>query len=200
MTGERVLSRRHASTQPGGRSPAPGQLALVQGFINTHYDLEVDHGAEVLGSPVALTAWLSAAGLIDRGTRLRAADLDRALTLRESLRALAATGTSDAREQVDTLANGARLEVRFTPDGPRYSGARGTGFDGAVGSLLAIVAEAMTDGTWPRLKVCPGDGCGWAFYDHSRNRSGVWCSMAVCGGREKARAHYRRRHGRDGET
>lgn len=196
MTGEGLLSRRPTSPQPGDRPPAPGQLALVQGFINTHYDLEVDHGAEVLSSPTALFAWLSGAGLIETSTRLTALDLDRALALRESLRELAATSDSSAREQVDRLADGARLEVHFTADGPRYSGARGTGFDGAIGSLLAIVAEAMTDGTWSRLKVCPGDDCGWAFYDHSRNRSGVWCSMAVCGGREKARAHYRRRRAR----
>jgi predicted RNA-binding Zn ribbon-like protein len=63
---------------------------------------------------------------------------------------------------------------------------------GALGVLLAITAVAMADGTWSRLKVCPGEHCGWAFYDGSRNRSGRWCSMAVCGGRSKARAHYRR--------
>ena len=51
---------------------------------------------------------------------------------------------------------------------------------------------AISDGSWSRLKVCPGDDCGWAFYDESRNRAGRWCSMSVCGGREKARAHYRR--------
>jgi len=28
------------SAQPGGRTPAPGQLALVQAFINSHYSLE----------------------------------------------------------------------------------------------------------------------------------------------------------------
>jgi predicted RNA-binding Zn ribbon-like protein len=58
--------------------------------------------------------------------------------------------------------------------------------------LLAILAEAMVDGSWQRLKACPGRHCGWVFYDHSRNNSGRWCSMSVCGGREKARAHYHR--------
>jgi predicted RNA-binding Zn ribbon-like protein len=50
----------------------------------------------------------------------------------------------------------------------------------------------MIDGRWQRMKACPGEHCGWVFYDHSRNNSGRWCSMAVCGGRTKARAHYRR--------
>jgi predicted RNA-binding Zn ribbon-like protein len=43
------------------------------------------------------------------------------------------------------------------------------------------------------LKACPGRHCGWAFYDHSRNQSARWCSMQICGDREKARAYYRRR-------
>ncbi len=67
--------------------------------------------------------------------------------------------------------------------------------DGAIGLLLAITARTMLDGSWSRLKVCPGDHCGWAFYDHSRNQTGRWCSMSVCGGRAKARAHYRRVRG-----
>ncbi|MGH2778535.1 MAG: CGNR zinc finger domain-containing protein, partial [Actinomycetota bacterium] len=32
-----------------------------------------------------------------------------------------------------------------------------------------------------------------AFYDHSKNRSGKWCTMRVCGNRAKTRA-YRERH------
>jgi predicted RNA-binding Zn ribbon-like protein len=56
-----------------------------------------------------------------------------------------------------------------------------------------MTAAAMLDGSFSRLKICPGPDCDWAFYDHSRNQSGRWCSMAVCGGRVKARAHYHRR-------
>jgi predicted RNA-binding Zn ribbon-like protein len=204
MTGEREDEGRGASPQPGGRPPAPGRLALVQAFINTHYDLEEVHGAEVLSSAGALSSWLRRAGLLDGDSQLGEPDLTRARALREGLRALAQAGSDTgraavlARERVDAVAAGGRIEVRFTAEGPRFIGAPGAGLDGAVGSLLAIVTQAMTDGSWSRLKVCPGDHCGWAFYDHSRNRSGVWCSMSVCGGREKARAHYRRRRtGRD---
>jgi predicted RNA-binding Zn ribbon-like protein len=60
--------------------------------------------------------------------------------------------------------------------------------------VLAIVAEAMAEGTWSRLKACREHSCEWAFYDRSRNRSGVWCSMEGCGNRAKARA-FRERHG-----
>ena len=50
-----------AGPQPGGRSPAPGRLGLVQAFVNSHYDIEGEHGAELLSSPEALAGWLSRA-------------------------------------------------------------------------------------------------------------------------------------------
>jgi predicted RNA-binding Zn ribbon-like protein len=68
----------------------------------------------------------------------------------------------------------------------------GAGVHAAIGLVLGAVHEARADGTWPRLKACPGRHCGWAFYDHSRNGGSTWCSMRVCGGREKARAYRRR--------
>ncbi|HUY61935.1 MAG TPA: CGNR zinc finger domain-containing protein, partial [Candidatus Dormibacteraeota bacterium] len=48
------------------------------------------------------------------------------------------------------------------------------------------------DGSWARLKACPAQRCHWAFFDASRNRSGTWCTMAVCGTRAKARSYQRR--------
>jgi predicted RNA-binding Zn ribbon-like protein len=51
----------------------------------------------------------------------------------------------------------------------------------------------MLGGDWRRLKACPRAACQWAFYARSTNESATWCSMAVCGGREKSGAYYRRR-------
>ena len=58
--------------------------------------------------------------------------------------------------------------------------------------MLAIVAAAQAEGTWERLKSCPASDCRWAFYDKSRNRSAVWCNMAVCGNRAKVRSYRER--------
>ncbi len=41
-----------------------------------------------------------------------------------------------------------------------------------------------------RIRIC--GHCGWLFLDRSKNRSRLWCDMAVCGNREKARRHYAR--------
>jgi len=67
------------------------------------------------------------------------------------------------------------------------------GCAGAVGCVLASVFAAMTGGTWSRLKACRNEGCRWAFYDESRNRSARWCSMQLCGNRTKTRAYRTRR-------
>ena len=189
--------RAPASVQPGGRPPAPGDLAVVQAFINSHYDLEVDHGADLLGTPAALSKWLAAHRLIEAPVAAGEADLRRALAAREGLRALARAngnsrvGVGDALGLLERAARGAPVELAFGVDGPYFVGGD-RGVAGAVGVLMAVTARAMIDGSWRQLKVCPGEDCGWAFYDHSRNQAGRWCSMSVCGGRAKARAHYRR--------
>jgi predicted RNA-binding Zn ribbon-like protein len=188
--------------QPGGRERAPGELALVQSFINSHYDLELEHGADLFATPASLAGWLKRRGLAPRteaGPSVTRTDVRRAVAVREGLRALAQSRhgarPSDAVAALNAAASGLAVEVRFADGAPRFVAGAPAGLECALGSVLAITARAMIDGSWARLKVCPGEQCGWAFYDHSRNLSGRWCSMAVCGGRAKARAHYRRRRG-----
>jgi len=187
--------------QPGQRSPAPGQLALVQAFLNTHFDLGEDWGEEVLDSPVALGEWLTRHGLEAGGPAPGPADLQRAHALRRTLRAVVA-GPQDAHalRDLSALVHDAPIGLRFSVDGPRFLPGPGSGPRGALGVMAATAAAAMLDGTWSRLKLCPGEHCGWAFYDQSRNRSGRWCSMSVCGARTKARAHYARRRASPGDT
>ena len=42
------------------------------------------------------------------------------------------------------------------------------------------------------MKACRNERCRWVFYDHSRNHTGTWCSMRICGNRHKVRAHRAR--------
>jgi predicted RNA-binding Zn ribbon-like protein len=177
--------------QPGGRAPAPGELALVQAFITTHYDLVHEHGAEVLSGPDAMRSWLAGHGLVDSEAPVSHADVRRLLAVREALRELARADPDDR-----ALAPlHAAVELRLEPEGPRLEPSDTSEVDRAIAALLAIVAREMLIGRWSRLKVCPGHDCGWAFYDESRNRTGRWCSMSICGSRAKARAHYRRQRG-----
>ena len=57
---------------------------------------------------------------------------------------------------------------------------------------VAASARLAVLGSWERFKICPADDCLRAFFDRSRNRSRTWCSMQVCGNREKARTFRKR--------
>jgi predicted RNA-binding Zn ribbon-like protein len=179
---------------------APGPLETVRRFVNT-VDLEAPEQDE-LSSPDALGAWLAGHGLAgDEPPQAAAADLRRAIELREGLRGLLLAHHGDhdvdpdAVAAVDAAARRARLQLSFASGGVARVAPAAGGVDGALGRLLGIVADAQADGTWERLKACPWSTCQYAFYDHSRNRSGVWCNMAVCGNRAKAQAFRARKRG-----
>ena len=175
---------------------APGDLELVRAFVNT---IDVEDGTELLPDARAATRWLREHGLLD-GEALSEAELERLAGLRHALRELLLANNlgeeapAEALEALNREGADAALVLRFGPDGPETAAdSRCSGLAAAVGRLLAIVAGAMRDGTWKRLKICPADDCRWAFYDHSRNHSGTWCSMGVCGNRAKARSYRERR-------
>jgi predicted RNA-binding Zn ribbon-like protein len=178
--------------EPGGREPAPKPLRLLQQFLNTN---DREGGRDRFDSPTALARWLRQAGL--RAGRLNGDDLARVVGLREALRALllANNGGEIARGDlaiVNAETARAGLAVRFSATTAQLE-SRASGLNQALGQILALVFEAMVDGSWSRLKACRRDVCQWVFYDHSRNRSGTWCTMDVCGNRVKTRAYWRRK-------
>ena len=184
--------------QPGGRSPAPAPLDLVQDFVNTEIP---DWDRDDIATPEALGAWLAGHGLLARGATVDSQSVARAHALRAALRDLALANTlgeplgrSRERDIEDTLAR-FPLEVRLVEGAPVLAPAGG-GAQGGLATVVAVVAEARLRGDWERMKACRQETCGWLFYDGSRNRSSSWCSMQICGGREKARAYRRRAAGR----
>jgi predicted RNA-binding Zn ribbon-like protein len=179
---------------PGGRERAPQPLRLVQAFVNT---LDIENGVELLSSPPALHGVLVELGLLAAADApLREPDLRLAVEVREGLRALALAnnGVPAAPEELrplERVARAARLGVTFE-DGRARLVPEADGLDGALGRLVAVVQESMAAGTWWRLKGCPRDVCHWLFYDRSRNGSGRWCAMSVCGNRTNTKAYRRR--------
>jgi predicted RNA-binding Zn ribbon-like protein len=181
---------------PGGdpEKQAPGALHLVQRFVNS---ADIQDGEEELESPEALQAWLADRGLMGADEPVAPGDLRRALDVREGLRALLLANNDEpldqaAVERLNRAASRAALLVGFEPAGEPRLEPDAVGVDAAMARLMAIVAQATTDGTWPRLKACRHDTCSWAFYDHSKNRSAKWCSMQSCGNVHKARAYRER--------
>jgi predicted RNA-binding Zn ribbon-like protein len=174
---------------------APGELELVRSFVNTW---DAEGPVESLDSPAALRVWLAERGLLDGDdVEPAVADLEHAHAVREALRAVLLSHHGEPLDpavpaRLDEAARRARVGLRFRPGGGARVEPEAGGVDGGLGHLLAIVHDAIREGTWSRLKVCPADDCQFAFYDRSRNRSAVWCDMKVCGNRAKVR-EYRAR-------
>ncbi|ODT03518.1 MAG: hypothetical protein ABS58_16680 [Mesorhizobium sp. SCN 65-20] len=75
----------------------------------------------------------------------------------------------------------------FGLDTPFGTGSGPLAFEAALAvSALSLIRPEHLG----RLRICPN--CNWLFIDRSRNGSRLWCDMAVCGNRQKARRHYRR--------
>ncbi len=176
-------------------SPAPGALRLVQEFVNT---TDLESGQDRIAEAQQLGAWLRKRKLLSGDLQVTQADADLAIVLREAMRALAWSNNgmsfpARTAELLNQVADETKLGIRFRTDGRAYFSSQAGGVGGALGQLYAVVVNAMAEGTWSRLKACLNPQCRWVFYDTSRNRSGTWCSMAVCGNRNKART-YRARH------
>jgi predicted RNA-binding Zn ribbon-like protein len=169
---------------------APQPLYLVQRFVNS---VDLEDGEDELASAEELRAWLAARGLMRPDEAVTKADLGRALDVREGLRTLMLANNGHELDQakvarLDRAARRAGLRARFAPGSDPDLVPDAAGVDGALARLLAV-----SDGSWERMKACPAESCEWAFYDKSKNRSGRWCNMAVCGNQQKARAFRERR-------
>jgi predicted RNA-binding Zn ribbon-like protein len=176
---------------------APEPLYLVQRFVNS---VDLESGEDELATPDALRAWFADRGLLEKGDSASAADLARALDVREGLRAVLLQHNGlpldeELVERLDRAVGRAPVRVRFEPGRDPELVASCSGVDGAIARLMAMVAAGVESGGWERLKACPRDECEWAFYDRSKNSSGRWCSMESCGNIEKARAFRARRRG-----
>jgi predicted RNA-binding Zn ribbon-like protein len=137
---------------------------LVLDFLNT---VDVAAGTDLLADPAGWPAWLSARDLSDDPA---------AAAVRAALRGAVGDPAHDPAGLT------ARVTVSLDAGGPRLVA------DEVAGAVLAAASRLVVLGDWDRVKICPAEDCRWAFFDRSRNHSRTWCSMRVCGNREKARA------------
>lgn len=183
-----------ARKPPASTKQAPGDLRIVQDFVNTAAN---EKSEEQLKSAEALADFLTKSRLLPQGTPLTKEDLKRALDVRLGLRALlhvhgGGQVSEPAVERLDRAAAPAPLQVRFEADGRSRMEPAAQGYDGALAQLLAIVVEAQRDGQWARLKECGNPDCRRAFYDGSPSHLARWCGRR-CSNFVHGRL-YRRRH------
>ena len=181
----------------------PEEVRLVNEFLNT-LDLETfgehagtpDEEREGLRSPERLKAWLVRRGLLGREVTVSEADRQLAVQVRDALRSAALVNSVPARERSDSAGQSfgeLPLVVRIgDASKPELASGEG-GVKGALGSILADVVVASSKGTWARMKICAAEDCRWAYYDHSKSRTGRWCAMETCGNRHKTRRYRRKK-------
>jgi len=183
------------------RNEAPGELELVRRFVNTR---DIEEGSDELHTTDTLLAWFAGMNLLNEdGATADEKDLERALALREGIRSLLLANNGEEVEpanlrELNRAARSVCLTVRFDDNGSLTLKPESSGVSAALGRILAAVVRATDEGIWGRLKACSNDACHWAFYDRSKNRSGKWCEMEVCGNRMKARTFRQRRASRKG--
>ena len=184
--------------------PAPGDLEPAQRFMNLH-----EHAPGVPGdqppSPELVRAFLVNRGLMLEGEPMDEADFRLALQLIDALHAKVRENAGEPAGQehlaaIDRVASAAGLIPRFGSGSRPRLEPSASGVRGALGRIVAIAFRAEIDGSWGRLKECAHDNCRGVFYDRSKNHSGKWCSMQVCGNRAKAKAWRERHEGRGGHT
>jgi predicted RNA-binding Zn ribbon-like protein len=170
------------------------EIDLLVDFVNSH---DLEDGSDAIGEPEQLSAWVA-----EKTGELIAVpeqgDIARIHALRESLRALLRThnggALDDSRLQpLREAAERSRYRTTFSVAGELQIAPARADLSGFEARLLLAIERLQSQGAWPRLKACTDEGCQWAFYDATRNRSRTWCSMEECGNREKTRRYRERK-------
>jgi predicted RNA-binding Zn ribbon-like protein len=159
--------------EDASRWRAPGGLEHVRRFLNTWKHLartreDRDHLPSLARDAAAWERRFPSL------RRPREDELEELTALRTGLRR-AVEDDLDVR-WLNAQLEGARVTVKIDASGStiRYVPA---GEATAVSDLLAIVVEAIGDGTWQRLKACRD--CQLVFFDRTRNASKRWCQMSA---------------------
>jgi predicted RNA-binding Zn ribbon-like protein len=184
------------------RRLVPDRLRLVESFLNS---VDVASGQDELDSVPRFRGWLAVHHRAEAAADANAADLELARELRYALRAEAATHHGDGASEtaaigdphsdwvwLDELTLAVPLRARANGAGIGLGPAE-TGVRGVLGEILAAIVLAAHDGSWRRMKICRAGACRIAYYDRSKNASRCWCSMQLCGNRNKTRAYRGRR-------
>jgi len=174
---------------------APEGLGFVQDFLNT--DSGPD-SADLLDSTESASRWLADALTTARRVDPLAPSTDipigpRELVALRNLRsevrdALRPTPGSEAERP--TVSSMTTVSVSH---GKIELQAIGGGADLLRSYVFVQLVRAYYRDTIGRLKICANPECEVAFYDRSRNRSGVWHDVATCGNPHNLRKYRQRK-------
>lgn len=167
-------------------------------LANSSFSLD-GNAFDFLADDANFARWSKAAGFAVESRKL---DFERlaALRLRSLARAIFATLTArdtlsvDQIGQLNALLNnrtirerlrladgGAELDLCDEVDGPEVAT-----------RLASDLAHFLDDHEPDRLKSCDSPTCAMVFYDRGKNNRRRWCTMSICGNRDKV-SNYRAR-------
>lgn len=187
-----------------------GRLCLD--FANTLDWHASEHPIERLNTYADFVAWSKSIGLLDervagqlieraeREPQAAAAALAKARALREAIYAIfVAVYHGEALQPADVnTVNAALAEMLGRSQLVKIEGGFEWEWGGSEDDLdqmlwwiVRSAGDVLTTDELQRVGQCADDrGCGWLFFDTSKNRTRQWCSMKGCGNRAKARRHY----------
>src|SRR5437764_15416921 len=172
-------------------------LDLVNTLRSRH-----DGGVELLTGPDALAEWLSLAGFTAGPVPVTAGNVLAAKALREAIDRVLLPPEVPEKMDVDLVNNAAAAApappARLVPVDGVLRREVPAPKDPVAAAFAVLAADAIDLATSDaEVRICAADDCGLRFCDASPRRNRQWCSMARCGNRAKARAHYARISGRE---
>lgn len=171
-------------------------------FLNTRPVID-DNPQELLPDTASLIRWLVASGVVSRqeanSLSKSGKGPDKLLEFREAWRRVVidiegskqpspaflrrvneALAENPYIDEVARSASGLHRKRRFTLRDP----------GDAVGPLADSIANLLTQADWTRIRKCPN--CVLHFLDTSKSGIRRWCSMNMCGNRNKVAAYAQR--------
>ena len=140
----------------------------------------------------ALAAWSRVSGLPAPVLLLSSTDMRSLHRLRSTFENVILAG---GRNQPDGALPPADVPVSLVPDTDGWVRIvpTGRGTRWLASALWAEALLAQQAGLWVRLKLCHNVDCRAAFFDTSRNNSGVWHDVSTCGNTANLRAFRERK-------
>jgi predicted RNA-binding Zn ribbon-like protein len=166
---------------------------LATDFVNTEV-ISQQGRADLLSAPESLSAWFESAGCA-HGIKCSERELEEARELRAAIRRTfdrvveaKALQASDI-ELLNKLANELTRVLSGSNNNYKLTYRLETASD--VLALIALTcSELLASARLNSIRKCASEKCILYFVDTSKNQQRQWCSMEICGNREKVRKHY----------
>lgn len=158
---------------------------------------------DLIASDSGFADWLDAAH-VPLEAKMGLGDAkEQLISLRDRLRPMVALlGRGEAPpasliDEVNAILSQVRVRIVLQRYGKAYRLVEvfDAGDAGPKGVVAADFARFLCESEPERLRSCSDPACTMVFYDTSKNNTRRWCSMSICGNRDKvARFRARRAH------